>query len=170
MPSPKHHRLDAVQRRDERPYSAVSIEHVATTAGVTRGLAHYYFGGRKVVYTAKLRVAWVPFGRVRLVSAVMSPLRAVARRDSGHADGHGQGDKRSARDPGDRVPVVADDPLAALPGGARYVKQHAGTDARSIAAIRAVPARPRSRMSRAPSSRTTTQVVFVSRITRFPQV
>ena len=63
MSSPKFSRLDPAQRRDqildaasalfaERPYDAVSIEDIASAAGVTRGLVHHYFGGRKEVYIA----------------------------------------------------------------------------------------------------------------------
>jgi AcrR family transcriptional regulator len=58
-------RLSAAQRRDqlleaanalfaERGYADVSIEDIATSAGVTRGLVHHYFGGRKEVYLALL--------------------------------------------------------------------------------------------------------------------
>jgi AcrR family transcriptional regulator len=35
-------------------YDAVSIEDIAGAAGVTRGLVHHYFGGRKEVYLALL--------------------------------------------------------------------------------------------------------------------
>jgi AcrR family transcriptional regulator len=65
MSSPKYHRLDPGQRRDqildaanalfaERPYDEVSIEDIASAAGVTRGLVHHYFGGRKDVYIGLL--------------------------------------------------------------------------------------------------------------------
>ena len=65
MSSPKYSRLDPGQRRDqilgaasalfaERAYDAVSIDDVARAAGVTRGLVHHYFGGRKDVYIALL--------------------------------------------------------------------------------------------------------------------
>ena len=61
----KYHRLGRAERRDqildaanslfaERGYDAVSIEDVASSAGVTRGLVHHYFGGRKDVYVALL--------------------------------------------------------------------------------------------------------------------
>ena len=36
----------------ERGYDAVSIDDIAKEAGVTRGLVHHYFGGRKEVYVA----------------------------------------------------------------------------------------------------------------------
>ena len=63
--APKYHRLDPEQRRDqildaanglfaERGYGDVTIEDIATSAGVTRGLVHHYFGGRKEVYVALL--------------------------------------------------------------------------------------------------------------------
>ena len=64
MPStPKYRRLTPDQRRDqildaanalfaERAYDEVSIEDIAGSAGVTRGLVHHYFGGRKEVYIA----------------------------------------------------------------------------------------------------------------------
>ena len=62
MPPP-YKRLDATDRRDqildaandliaERGYAEVSVEDIASTAGVTRGLVHHYFGGRKDVYIA----------------------------------------------------------------------------------------------------------------------
>ena len=65
MSSPKFSRLDPSQRREqildaantlfaERAYDEVSIEDIANAAGVTRGLVHHYFGGRKDVYVALL--------------------------------------------------------------------------------------------------------------------
>ena len=59
----EYHRLDPAQRRDqildaanalfaERGYDEVSIEDIASSSGVTRGLVHHYFGGRKEVYVA----------------------------------------------------------------------------------------------------------------------
>jgi len=61
----KYSRLDPAQRRDqmldaanalfaERGYEEVSVEDIARSAGVTRGLVHHYFGGRKDVYLALL--------------------------------------------------------------------------------------------------------------------
>ena len=63
MSTPKYRRLDPGQRREqildaanalfaERAYDEVSIEDIASAAGVTRGLVHHYFGGRKEVYIA----------------------------------------------------------------------------------------------------------------------
>jgi AcrR family transcriptional regulator len=63
--TPKYHRLDPEQRREqileaanalfaERGYDEVSVEDIASSAGVTRGLVHHYFGGRKEVYIALL--------------------------------------------------------------------------------------------------------------------
>jgi AcrR family transcriptional regulator len=63
--TPRRTRLAPAERRDqildaanalfaERGYEEVSIEDVANSAGVTRGLVHYYFGGRKDVYIALL--------------------------------------------------------------------------------------------------------------------
>ena len=65
MNSPKFSRLDPEQRREkildaanalfaERPYDEVSVEDIARSAGVTRGLVHHYFGGRKDVYIGLL--------------------------------------------------------------------------------------------------------------------
>ena len=65
MNTPKYNRLAPGQRRDqildaanvlfaERAYDAVSIEDIASSAGVTRGLVHHYFGGRKDVYVGLL--------------------------------------------------------------------------------------------------------------------
>ena len=64
-PSPGYKRLDPGLRREqildaanglfaERGYDAVSIEDIAGSAGVTRGLVHHYFGGRKEVFIALL--------------------------------------------------------------------------------------------------------------------
>ena len=66
MSLPKYSRLDPGQRRDqildaasallaERPYDEVSIEDIASAAGVTRGLVHHYVGGRNELYIALLR-------------------------------------------------------------------------------------------------------------------
>src|SRR3954451_15502171 len=63
--TPKYRRLDPAQRRDQildaagalfaaRAYDEVSIEDISSAAGVTRGLVHHYFGGRKDVYVALL--------------------------------------------------------------------------------------------------------------------
>src|SRR3954449_6596950 len=65
MSPPKYHRLDPGQRREQildaanalfagRPYDEVSIEDIANAAGVSRGLVHHYFGGRKDVYIGLL--------------------------------------------------------------------------------------------------------------------
>jgi len=61
MNAPNFSRLNPEQRREqildaanalfaERPYDEVSVEDIARAAGVTRGLVHHYFGGRKDVY------------------------------------------------------------------------------------------------------------------------
>ena len=63
--TPSYSRLDPGKRREqildaanalfaERGYDEVSIEEIANSAGVTRGLVHHYFGGRKQVYIALL--------------------------------------------------------------------------------------------------------------------
>jgi AcrR family transcriptional regulator len=63
--TPKFSRLDPGQRREqildaanalfaERAYDEVTVEDIASSAGVTRGLVHHYFGGRKQVYIALL--------------------------------------------------------------------------------------------------------------------
>jgi AcrR family transcriptional regulator len=65
MSTPRFSRLDPRERRDqildaanalfaEHGYDEVSIEDIASSAGVTRGLVHHYFGGRKEVYIALL--------------------------------------------------------------------------------------------------------------------
>src|SRR3954449_3262351 len=66
MPTtPRYSRLDPAQRREqildaanallaERAYDEVSIEDIASAAGVARGLVHHYFGGRNDVYIALL--------------------------------------------------------------------------------------------------------------------
>jgi AcrR family transcriptional regulator len=64
-PTTKFSRLDPGQRSEqiletanalfaERGYEEVSVEDIASAAGVTRGLVHHYFGGRKDVYIALL--------------------------------------------------------------------------------------------------------------------
>ena len=61
----KYRRLTPAERRDqildaanalfaERGYEEVLVEDIARAAGVTRGLVHHYFGGRKDVYIALL--------------------------------------------------------------------------------------------------------------------
>ena len=61
----RYQRLDPATRRDqildaanalfaERGYEEVTIEDIARSAGVARGLVHHYFGGRKEVYLALL--------------------------------------------------------------------------------------------------------------------
>ena len=63
--TPGYSRLDAAERREqildaatvlfaERGYDGVRIDDIASSAGVTRGLVHHYFGGRKEVYLALL--------------------------------------------------------------------------------------------------------------------
>src|SRR3954447_1801224 len=65
MGSPKFNRLSPEQRREqildaanalfaERAYDDVSVEDVASAAGVTRGLVHHYFGGRRDLYIGLL--------------------------------------------------------------------------------------------------------------------
>ena len=65
MSTPKYSRLDPGQRRAQildaastlfaaRAYDEVSIEDIAGSAGVTRGLVHHYFGGRKDVFIGLL--------------------------------------------------------------------------------------------------------------------
>ena len=59
----RYHRLAPAARRDQildaanelfagRGYDAVTIEDVAKSAGVARGLVHHYLGGRKEVFIA----------------------------------------------------------------------------------------------------------------------
>ena len=63
--TPKYSRLDPGQRREqildaanklfaERAYDEITVEDIASSAGVTRGLVHHYFGGRKEVYIGLL--------------------------------------------------------------------------------------------------------------------
>ena len=65
MSTPRFSRLAPAERREqildaanalfaERGYDEVSIEDIASAAGVTRGLVHHYFGGRKEVYIGLL--------------------------------------------------------------------------------------------------------------------
>ncbi len=64
--TPKYSRLAPARRREqildaanalfsERGYDEVSVEDIASSAGVTSGLVHHYFGGRKEVYIALLK-------------------------------------------------------------------------------------------------------------------
>ena len=84
---PKFARLDPAERREqildaanglfaERGYEGVSIDDIANDAGVTRGLVHHYFGGRKEVFVALLETV----GTIREEEALRPP---VGR--SGHA-------------------------------------------------------------------------------------
>ena len=61
----RYRRLNPAERRDqildaanalfaERGYEDVLVEDISRAAGVTRGLVHHYFGGRKDVYIALL--------------------------------------------------------------------------------------------------------------------
>lgn len=63
---PRWHRLDTDERRgqilaaarrqfSQRPYSSVSTADIAEAAGVTRGLVHHYFGGKRDLYLSVLR-------------------------------------------------------------------------------------------------------------------
>ena len=63
--TPRYSRLAPARRSDEildaanalfaeRGYDEVSVEDIASAAGVTRGLVHHYFGGRKEVYIGLL--------------------------------------------------------------------------------------------------------------------
>ena len=75
--TPRYSRLEAAERRDqildaantlfaERGYDAVRIDDIATSAGVTRGLVHHYFGGRKEVCVGLLeRLGDVREGQLR---------------------------------------------------------------------------------------------------------
>src|SRR6476659_3956585 len=62
----RYRRLTPAERRDqildaanalfaERGYEDVLVEDISRAAGVTRGLVHHYFGGRKDVYIALLQ-------------------------------------------------------------------------------------------------------------------
>src|SRR5688500_7181335 len=63
---PRWSRLDVAERRgqilaaarrlfSERHYGAVSTADIAAEAGVTRGLVHHYFGGKRALYLAVVR-------------------------------------------------------------------------------------------------------------------
>ncbi len=63
---PRWSRLDVAERRrqilsaarrlfSERHYGAVSTAEVAAEAGVTRGLVHHYFGGKRALYLEVVR-------------------------------------------------------------------------------------------------------------------
>ena len=99
--TPRYTRLEAAQRRDqilgaanalfaERGYDEVSIEDIASAAGVTRGLVHHYFGGRKEVYLALVdRLGNVREERLRPPRGRSSRARvadSVARLDRGQPD------------------------------------------------------------------------------------
>ena len=84
--TPTFSRLDPGQRREqildaanalfaERAYDEVSIEDIARSAGVTRGLVHHYFGGRKEVYIALLE----RLGAVRENNSRRPQAAALAR-------------------------------------------------------------------------------------------
>ena len=88
MNPPKYSRLDPGQRREqildaanalfaERAYDEVSIEDIASAAGVTRGLVHHYFGGRKEVYIGLLERLGAQ--REERTPAAGGPQRSCAR-------------------------------------------------------------------------------------------
>lgn len=63
---PRFKRLDTAERRDQilsaarrlfsdRHYGAVSTADIADAAGVTRGLVHHYFGGKRELYLEVVR-------------------------------------------------------------------------------------------------------------------
>ena len=65
-PTPRWSRLDVAERRrqilsaarrlfSERHYGAVSTADIAAEAGVTRGLVHHYFGGKRALYLEVVR-------------------------------------------------------------------------------------------------------------------
>ena len=129
--TPKYSRLDPEQRSEqildaanalfaERGYGEVSVEDIASSAGVTRGLVHHYFGGRKQVYIALLhRLVTVreeqlppPVGRsarcapgrqrvalARLDRAEPHDLAQHARPRRGHRRPRHQGRRARARAP-----------------------------------------------------------------------
>jgi AcrR family transcriptional regulator len=64
--APRFKRLDTAERRDQilaaarrlfsdRHYGAVSTADIAAEAGVTRGLVHHYFGGKRELYLEVVR-------------------------------------------------------------------------------------------------------------------
>ena len=84
----RNRRLNPAERRDqildaanslfaERGYEDVLVEDISRAAGVTRGLVHHYFGGRKDVYLALLE---------RLGGRAAASRRSQRSRASG---GHG---------------------------------------------------------------------------------
>ena len=63
--------------RDQR-YSEVSLEELATRAGVTRGLLHHYFGSKRALYLAVLdQVTTIPAGVELIPPGVTGDFRAV---------------------------------------------------------------------------------------------
>ena len=65
-PTPRWSRLDVAERRrqilsaarrlfSQRHYGAVSTADIAAEAGVTRGLVHHYFGGKRALYLEVVR-------------------------------------------------------------------------------------------------------------------
>src|SRR5215216_6242857 len=105
MSTPKFSRLDPGQRREqildaantlfaERAYEDVSIEDIASSAGVTRGLVHHYFGVRRDVYIGLLERLGTqreselrpPVGRSARARVADTVRRAVALVASYHAD------------------------------------------------------------------------------------
>ena len=81
----RYQRLNPAERRDqildaanelfaERGYEDVLVEDIARAAGITRGLVHHYFGGRKDVYLALLE----RLGTVR-EEALLPPTGRSAR-------------------------------------------------------------------------------------------
>jgi len=69
----------AIETFREEPYSEVSLDDLATQAGVTRGLLHHYFGSKRALYLAVLeQTTTIPDGVELIPPGVTGDLRAVA--------------------------------------------------------------------------------------------
>jgi AcrR family transcriptional regulator len=93
--SPRWSRLDVAERRgqilaaarrlfSERHYGAVSTADIAAEAGVTRGLVHHYFGGKRALFLEVVRsILLLPEGAFAAEIASGDPeaaLRAAVER------------------------------------------------------------------------------------------
>lgn len=68
-PDERRHQIlaSAVRHFGERPYADVSVAEVARDAGVARGLVNHYFGNKRDLYLAVVRVMlFVPEGEMEI--------------------------------------------------------------------------------------------------------
>ena len=65
-----------------RPYDAISIDEIATAAGISKGLLYHYFPSKRHFYVAVVRVGAEHVQRLTAVRPELAPADAAARRAS----------------------------------------------------------------------------------------